>query len=148
MTFAHTLALKSCRNTFRVFKGKIDFLAANRLYSTAVHRRALENRLAPRRYSTEIIPSKIAHAIQEENSRTSSTHTTPSAAQALGLSPNPSSNEMAPPRRPANAGAKPGKPVSTEPRPSASYVLLSSNHMHRAFPHVHPLSQIIMTWDW
>lgn len=120
---------------------------------------AAAQHLARRSYATEPSnnpsnnPSKVAQAIQQANldpSRSDSSFT-PSADKRLGIPPE--TIEMAPLRRGAKAGAKPpnvdrnGKLVTTEPKPSASYVLsvpahippLSSNQMplrHRTIANI------------
>lgn len=91
--------------------------------------------LARRSYATEPSnnpsnnPSKFAQAIQQANLESSRSNSsfTPSADTGLGIAP--VTIKMAPPRRGAKAGAKPpnvdrnGKLITTEPKPSASYVL-------------------------
>lgn len=124
-----------CIRNFGVFSrraytlGALDFTKVR----TRTRRTSIPSlqELTRRSYTTEPSqnPSKFAQALQQENleSSRSASSSTPSAAAALGLATETNS-EMAPPRRGAKAGAKPpnvdrnGKPVTTEPKPSASYV--------------------------
>lgn len=133
------LSFLPCRN-IRVFRKSITVRRIDQAsLRTVTHASTASVQHSTRKsYSAESSksPSKFAQAIQQENksaleSSSSASSSTPSAASALGLAPETSSetqSEMAPPRRGAKAGAaKPnidrnGKPVTTEPKPSASYV--------------------------